>query len=141
MSVPRVGPQDAARMLAEEGYVYLDVRSVPEFEQGHPEGAYNIPFLHMQEGGMQPNEAFVAQVRAAFTPETKLLLGCAAGARSLSAAEQLLEAGFRDVVDQRAGFGGVKDPFGRVTDPGWQALGLPVAFDAEAGRAYADLQR
>ena len=29
-----------------QGYTYVDVRSIPEFEQGHPAGAVNVPLLH-----------------------------------------------------------------------------------------------
>lgn len=141
MSVPRVGPADAQRMVEQDGYCYLDVRSVPEFDQGHPDGAYNIPWLSMGAAGMEPNPDFVAQAKEAFGRDTKLIVGCAAGVRSLSAAQALLDAGFEHVVDQRAGYEGVRDPFGRVTDPGWQALGLPTAFEAQAGRSFGELTR
>ena len=58
MALQRVSPAEAHSLVSEQGYVFLDVRSVPEFEQGHPNGAYNIPLLHLASGGMQPNEGF-----------------------------------------------------------------------------------
>src|SRR4051812_21955325 len=49
--VKRVLPREAAALLA-DGWAYLDVRSIPEFEQGHPPGAVNVPLLHLQNGRM-----------------------------------------------------------------------------------------
>ena len=54
------------------------------------------------------------------------MIGCKTGNRSLTAAKKLLAAGFSQIVEQRAGFGGARDAFGRL-EPGWQAAGLPVA--------------
>jgi rhodanese-related sulfurtransferase len=39
----RVSPQEAKDLMDKEGYVYVDVRSIPEFEAGHPAGAFNVP--------------------------------------------------------------------------------------------------
>ena len=47
MSLTRVSPKDARDLMEKDGYAYVDVRSIPEFEAGHPEGAYNVPLLHM----------------------------------------------------------------------------------------------
>ena len=91
MPVKRVSPDEALALMQEEGYVYLDVRSVPEFEAGHPEGAYNVPLLDMGPQGMTPNPAFLQVVQAHFPKDAKLVVGCKAGGRSLSAAS-LLEA-------------------------------------------------
>ena len=41
MTVKRVSPQEADRLLREAGYVYVDVRSIPEFDAGHPTGAFS----------------------------------------------------------------------------------------------------
>ena len=138
MSVKRVSPEEAKKLM-DEGYVYLDVRSIPEFEQGHPEGAFNIPLLHMTAGGMQPNPDFVSVVTATFPKDTKLVIGCRSGGRSLKAADQLVGAGYTDVIDQKAGFAGAADQFGRMTDPGWQPKGLPVATAAKPGHSYQEL--
>ena len=61
----RISPEEAAAKM-EEGYVYLDVRSVPEFETGHPKGAYNIPLMHAGRSGMTPNAAFMEEVVKTF---------------------------------------------------------------------------
>ena len=46
-----------------EGWVYLDVRSAPEFEAGHAPGSYNIPLLHKGARGMEPNAEFLDAVK------------------------------------------------------------------------------
>src|SRR6187397_2525860 len=117
MSVQRISAREAHALVSEQGYVYLDVRAVPEFDTGHPAGAYNVPLLTPRAGGgMDENPHFVDEVRAALPDPSKIVVGCASGVRSLRAAELLGEAGFRDVVEQRAGIDGVRDPFGRVRE-------------------------
>ncbi len=139
--IERIGPREAKRRMDEAGWVYLDVRSVPEFEQGHPNGAYNVPLLHLASGGMQPNEAFLDVVTRTFAPGAKIVVGCQSGVRSLRAAEMLLEAGFTTVAEQRAGFGGARGPFGERTEAGWQDEGLPTATEAASGRSWEELSR
>jgi rhodanese-related sulfurtransferase len=54
MPVKRVTPEQALELMRAEGYSYLDVRSVPEFDEGHPEGAYNVPLLHWARAAASP---------------------------------------------------------------------------------------
>ena len=69
-----------AAELMKQGWQYLDVRSIPEFEAGHPEGALNVPLLHAQGGRMVPNPDFQAVVPGQLRPRTsKLLVGCKMG--------------------------------------------------------------
>lgn len=136
MTVKRVSPEEAKRLMDEEGFTYVDVRSIPEFEQGHPSGAYNVPLLHMTPGGMQPNPDFVDVFQTAFSKEDKVVVGCKSGGRSLRAAQQLAQLGFTHVVDQRAGFAGSTDAFGQKQEAGWQGQGLPVSTRPEEGHAY-----
>ncbi|MGB5265778.1 MAG: rhodanese-like domain-containing protein, partial [Polyangiales bacterium] len=75
MTVKRVSPLEAAALLEDEGYVYLDVRSIPEFDQGHAVGAYNIPVLPATPSGMRPNGDFMSVVAAVFPKDSKLVLG------------------------------------------------------------------
>ncbi len=140
MAVKRVSPTEADQLVREGGYVYVDVRSIPEFEAGHPAGAYNIPFLHKTPGGMQPNPEFADVVTAVFPKDSKLVLGCRSGNRSLRAAEILLQLGYVDVVDQRAGTAGARDAFGRLEEAGWEAAGLEIGTEAHPGRAYGALR-
>ena len=138
MSVRRVSPKEAHDLMS-QGYVYVDVRSLPEFEAGHPDGAYNVPLLHMRDGRMAPNQEFLDVMERAFPRDARLITGCRTGARSLRAAELLADAGFTEVVDCRGGFGGETDMFGRVVEAGWMMQGLPTARSASPGRNYADL--
>ena len=125
--------------MQDEGFVYLDVRSVPEFEEGHPASAYNVPLAEPDEGGMRDNPEFVRQVQAAFPPSTKIVVGCATGVRSRAAAARLVENGYASVVEQAAGMLGVRDPFGRTVARGWRSEGLPVSSEAEPGHSFRDL--
>ena len=138
MSFKRVSPSEAHDMIEKEGYVYVDVRSLPEFDAGHPPGAYNVPLAHMGPNGMAANPDFL-KVMAVFPKDAKLVLGCQGGGRSARAAEILQSVGYTDVVDQRAGFGGGRDPSGRP-EPGWQPAGLPVSKDSDPEHTYEALK-
>ena len=134
MPVRRVSPEDARALMDREGYVYVDVRSIPEFEAGHPEGAYNVPIAHLGPGGMAPNPDFVDVMEKTFAKDARIVVGCRSGGRSLQAASILQSVGFTDVVDQRAGFEGAGG------EPGWRPKGLPTSIDPEPGRDYHALR-
>ena len=136
--IKRVSPAEA-QQLVDSGYVYVDVRSVPEFEAEHPSHAYNVPLMHMGGGGMTPNAEFVTVMKARFASDAKLVLGCKSGGRSLRAAQALAGAGFTDVIDQRAGFDGARDPFGALTEAGWKAANLPVESGDGGERSWTKL--
>jgi rhodanese-related sulfurtransferase len=136
----RISPKEA-KALQDEGWTYLDVRSEGEFEKAHPAGAINIPLLHALPAGMSPNPDFMRVVETVLPKEAKVVVGCLSGGRSLRAAQMLEGAGYQNVVDQRAGFGGAKDPTGRVTEPGWAAENLPVETGRPPQRSYADLSK
>jgi rhodanese-related sulfurtransferase len=136
----RVSPQQARELIEGEGYVHVDVRSVPEFQAGHPEGAYNVPLMNMGPGGMAPNPDFLAVMQQAFPKDTRLVIGCKAGGRSARAAAMLEAAGFTNVVDQRAGFEGAHDPASGRIEPGWRPAGLPVSQQAAPGHDYEALK-
>jgi rhodanese-related sulfurtransferase len=135
----KVSPREAHELMRDEGFVYLDVRSVPEFDEGHPASAYNIPLAEPDEGGMRDNPDFVRQVLAAFPPNTKIVVGCATGVRSRDAAERLAASGYTAVVEQAAGMLGVRDAFGRLVSRGWRSEGLPVSNEAEPGHSFRDV--
>ena len=139
MTAKRVSPQEADALLTEEGYVYLDVRSIQEFDAGHPTGAYNVPLLHATPSGMRPNGDFMSVIQAVFPKDSKLVIGCRSGNRSLRAVEALIAAGFAHVVDQRAGLGGVRNAFGQVEEPGWKAAGFATTTEAHPDRTYEAL--
>jgi rhodanese-related sulfurtransferase len=136
----RISPQEASAKLA-EGWTYVDVRTTQEFEAGHPPGAVNVPLLHAGAGGMLPNTDFLAVMSAAFPRDARLVIGCKSGGRSLRAAQALLGAGFTNVLDQRAGWDGARNPFGQVTEPGWSRAGLPVEEGQPVGRSWDDVKK
>ena len=135
----RVSPQEARDLMDKDGYVYVDVRSVPEFDAGHPAGAYNVPLMHAGPAGMAPNPEFLDVMQRAFPRDAKLVVACKAGGRSARAASLLESAGFTNVVDQRAGFEGKADATGQV-EPGWRPAGLPVSREPAPGRDYEGLK-
>jgi rhodanese-related sulfurtransferase len=136
--IERVSPLVAQDLIA-SGYTYIDVRSEPEFEQGHPPGALNVPFMHRGPAGLVPNTEFVAVVEAAFGKDERLLIGCQSGGRSKKAVALLAQAGFTQLRELGTGFGGSRDAFGRV-EAGWSKVGLPIETGSTAGQRYLDVK-
>ncbi|PYQ55378.1 MAG: rhodanese-like domain-containing protein [Acidobacteria bacterium] len=139
MAVKRITPEEARDLMDKDGYVYLDVRSVPEFAAGHPTGAYNVPLLNMGPGGMVDNAEFLAVVEKSFPRDARLVVGCKTGGRSARAAALLERAGYANLVDQKNGYDGTPLPTGGV-EPGWRPKGLPTSTEAAPGRAYDALK-
>lgn len=135
MTVKRVSPEEAKKLIDDEGYVYVDVRSLPEFEAGHPTGAYNVPLMHQGPAGMTPNPDFMGVMEKGFPKTARLVVGCKAGGRSARAAAMLESAGFTSVVDQKAGYEGSSP-----AEPGWRPRGLPISTQAAADRTYEGLR-
>lgn len=133
-----VMPEEAQKLM-EEGWVYVDVRSEPEFEHGHPPGALNVPLLHKGPGGMTPNPEFLQVMQAAFAKDEKLLLGCRSGGRSRRAAEMLAQHGYTELADLVTGWEGTRDDFGRAV-PGWGPRGFPVENGTPPGQGYEDVK-
>ena len=88
---------------------------------------------------MAPNVEFLRVVTGNFAKDARIVVGCRGGARSLRAATELITHGYTDVLDQRAGWDGARDPFGQLAEPGWSRAGLPVETGAPSGRSYRDL--
>jgi rhodanese-related sulfurtransferase len=139
MPVKRVSPEEALGLVRDQGFAYLDVRSVPEFHQGHPTGAYNVPLVHMGPTGSQANPDFLPVVERLFARDAGIVIGCRTVNRSEHAAVLLQRAGYTNLVIQRAGFGGIRDSLGRL-DPGWAQKGLPASQVAEPGRSWEELK-
>lgn len=135
MAVKRVSPDEALALMRDQGYAYLDVRSVPEFEQGHPAGAWNVPLLHAGPTGSRPNPGFLDAVARAFPRDARIVVGCRTSSRSEHAAALLEGAGYTHVAIQGAGFVGHGH-----REPGWGPRGLPTSRSAEPGRSWDDLK-
>ncbi len=109
--VGEIDPREAMELLR-RGAVMLDVRDAVELLEGAAEGATHVPRCDI--------ELRVPQL----VPDagTKLLLICASGVRSLSAARQLVQLGYRDV---RSVSGGLAR---------WRREGLPTIRPPREGK-------
>jgi rhodanese-related sulfurtransferase len=129
MSVKTIGPEQAKQILdSDSSVVYIDVRTEPEFANGHVPKSINIPVVWPDPATrqMKPNPDFIKTVSAHFGKDKRIIVGCQAGGRSQLAAQLLGQEGFQDVSNMLGGFGGARDPMGRVTVPGWSQLGYPI---------------
>lgn len=134
----RIPPKDA-QALMDQGWVYVDVRTEEEFGFGHPAGALNIPFMVQQGGARAPNPDFLPAMEALFEKDSKLILGCATGMRSLRAAGELANAGFTQLKDNLAGWSGARGPDGDITTAGWGDSNLPSENGQPADRSWQAL--
>ncbi|OGQ83479.1 MAG: hypothetical protein A3F90_03010 [Deltaproteobacteria bacterium RIFCSPLOWO2_12_FULL_60_19] len=141
MAIKQISVQEAYEILQKTPECsYIDVRTVREFMAGHPAGGVNIPVAFPDPArGMTLNEAFVKVVEGHFPKEKKIIVGCQVGPRSDAAARLLEEAGYQDVASMQGGFGGMRDPSGRVIAEGWAGLGFPVSQDNGEGVSYESL--
>ena len=141
MAIKQISVPEARDILQKApDCVYIDVRTVREFVAGHPAGGVNIPVAFPNPAqGMMLNEDFVKVVEATFPKEKKLIVGCQVGPRADAAARLLGDAGYQDVLSMQGGFGGMRDPSGRVIAEGWAALGYPVSQENGDGVSYESL--
>jgi len=92
-----IGASAAQRMIEENpGAVILDVRNQDEFDQGHVPAAILLPVteLSAQAADVLPDK------------NALILIYCRSGNRSATAAQMLVDMGYRRVYD----FGGIIDP-------------------------------
>jgi rhodanese-related sulfurtransferase len=133
MPIQQTTPDKAKEILDQNpNAVYLDVRSIPEFVQGHAVGAINIPLMHYR-GQMVPNPDFPKVVEANLQKDKPILVGCKMGGRSQKACEIMERLGYQNITNIDGGFGGHEE------QPGWQDLGLPVDKDNGEGIGYESL--
>ena len=143
-SLKHVDVKTAHQLQTGEEHIYVDVRSILEYDRGHPEGAYNIPLLHADaaSGQMRPNPAFLSVMQANYPLGTKLLIGCQMGGRSAQAGQILVVAGYQNVSNVLGGFGGARDRIsGQLVNEGWVDAGLPVEQDGPQDATYGQLSK
>jgi rhodanese-related sulfurtransferase len=142
MPINQAEPPQAHEILkSNPDAIYLDVRTEPEFAQGHPDGAINVPVVFIKgPGQMELNGEFVDVVAKTLPREKKLVVGCLAGGRSQRACELLEAAGYADLTNVRGGFGGARDASGQVVIAGWREAGLPVSTEV-GDNSYQALRR
>jgi len=132
--IKEISPSDAWEILqSKAGTILLDVRSRMEFEYvGHVPDAVFVPLREPPDWNNDP--VFVANVistlkdtQAGKDPkELSILAMCRSGARSMIAAEELVNSGFKNVVNIAEGFEGDKDEDNhRNSINGWRFRGLP----------------
>ncbi len=144
MSFKNISPQEAKDLLdSDQGYVYVDVRSEFEFEQGHPANSINIPIKQVNPEArvLMDNPDFLQVFAANFSPDAKLIIGCAVGPRSMAACGILAQQGYRDLSNVDGGFSGMKDMAGTVLKEGWLQLGFPVGNGDGGDKAYSALKK
>jgi rhodanese-related sulfurtransferase len=131
-----VTPREAKRLIDEEGYTYVDVRTEQEFVGGHAAGAVNVPVAF---AGMVPNRDFLGVVEANFPKDARLVVACKSGGRSARAAEMLARSGYTNVVNMDGGFHGRYDMTGSLVQAGWAGEELPVSTENGEGASYASM--
>ena len=135
MSFETIDPSQASQRLSTADWQYIDVRSEQEFDAGHPEGAFNIPIATLDDSGMMiPNQQFTDVIAKHFPRDSKLVLGCKMGGRSMRACEFLEQAGFANLANMHGGFSGAPDM------QGWKERNLPVSSQPLDGRDYGSLR-
>ncbi len=144
MNVKQVNPEQANEILQKDSAVaYIDVRTEQEFQNGHVPNAVNIPVLFPDPATrqMKPNPDFLRVVEAKYNKDARLIIGCQAGGRSQYAADLLVQEGFKDVSNMQGGFGGARDPMGRVVAMGWVQMNFPVENLVDETNSYRSLLR
>lgn len=142
MNLKRITAEEAKRLIDQQGYALLDVRSMPEYGAEHAAGALNVPYLHRAPQGMIPNPDFSRIVQALFPDKSAMLItSCQMGGRSIRAASELMNLGYTNVIDLRGGFGSERDEAGNVVVKGWKDSGFPVETGETPGRSYREIQQ
>ncbi len=142
MSKTEVTAEEARQLLdSNGGYIYLDVRSVPEFEAGRPAGAMNIPIAEPNPatGQMEFNPRFLHVIETKIPHDAKVIVGCKSGGRSARACDILRGEGYSNVMNMLGGFGGVAGPNGEIIEPGWSTAGYPIERGEGGERSYKSL--
>ncbi len=92
-TVQSVAAEDFAQKFKNDDLTIIDVRKPNEFEEGHVEGAKNLPLDH------------ISDLMAEFPKKGPLYLHCAGGYRSMIASSILKARGFDNVVNIEGGYG------------------------------------
>ncbi|CAI5948657.1 unnamed protein product [Closterium sp. NIES-65] len=72
---PVLPPLEVHRLVEQQGYVYLDVRTAEEFAQVHVPGSDLIPyFITAPDGSQQPNPDYFQQVKSKYALDTPLIV-------------------------------------------------------------------
>lgn len=118
--------------MADSGeWKVLDVRPIEEVEKAYQAGSVHVPLFEVDDdmsitgllkqmsafgmggwwlGGqhMKPNEQFMGQVMSKIPTDTKVVITCQKGLRSLAACEQLSKAGYGEIAWLNGGYEAVE---------------------------------
>ena len=127
MGLPYAGallPAEAHQMM-KAGAKLVDVRTQPELLYvGKVPGAAAIEWQTYP--GNKPNPEFLGQLAAIAPKEQPVMFLCRSGARSHAAAQEAMQAGWKETYNILEGFEGDKDAQEhRNTVGGWRKAGLP----------------
>src|SRR5262245_60448443 len=114
-----------AHALMQAGAKLIDVRTKPELLYvGRIPGSLAIEWQTYP--GNRPNPEFLGELAASASRDETVMFICRSGARSHSAAEAALKAGYKDAYNVLEGFEGDKDAEQhRNSVGGWRKAGLP----------------
>jgi len=114
-----------AHELMKAGAKLVDVRTKPELQYvGKIPGALAVEWQTWPGG--KPNPEFIGELAASAGKDEPVMFICRSGARSHSAAEAALRAGWKETYNVLEGFEGDKDSSGhRNAVNGWRKAGLP----------------
>jgi len=127
MGLPYAGallPAEAHELMR-EGVKLVDVRTQPELQYvGRIPGAAAVEWQTYPGG--KPNPEFLGELAAVAPKDQPVMFLCRSGARSDSAAQAAMQAGWKETYNVLEGFEGDKDAQGhRNTVGGWRKAGLP----------------
>ncbi|WP_246628572.1 rhodanese-like domain-containing protein [Methylomagnum ishizawai] len=87
-----VSPIEAVALMNDDNTLVLDVREPNEFDQGHIEGARNVPLAKLESAlELEPHK------------QSPVIVTCQSGTRSQPACKQLLAQGFTQVFELSGG--------------------------------------
>ncbi|SMF96693.1 Rhodanese-related sulfurtransferase [Methylomagnum ishizawai] len=87
-----VSPIEAVALMNDDHTLVLDVREPNEFDQGHIEGARNVPLAKLESAlELEPHK------------QNPVIVTCQSGTRSQPACKQLLAQGFTQVFELSGG--------------------------------------
>lgn len=140
MPIQQITPLEAKEVLDQDSEaIYVDVRSVPEFVNGHPAGAINLPIMNSQGGPMTPNVDFQKVATQFLSKDKKLVVGCMAGGRSMKACQILEQNGYTHLYNVMGGYGGGMNSMTGAPLKGWKDSGLPVSQENGDNVSYESI--
>lgn len=89
----RLTPPEAVRLINDRDPIVLDVRPLADFKRGHLLGAQSVPIAKLE----------AELPRLGKHPERPVIVYCALGGSSLTAAQKLKKAGLQEVYPLRGG--------------------------------------